>query len=203
MQDSGHSAGVLGDLVEEGIPDQLGLGVAFVGHLAHGAGIVGVQVTVETAVATDLLVNFLLGVLAAEAHLDQVANGYGAAALGAEAAFAVQNVVDIDDLAVIVGADRNAAAHVDDDKVQILACRSPWQSGGPRPSGSGRGRWSGGAVPACRRCGPCWSARRQRRGQRCSWGCPGCRRSRGPGCRPGWKRAGPGHRPSGQPAERR
>ena len=50
MQDSGHSAGVLGDLVEEGIPDQLGLGVAFVGHLAHGTGIVGVQVTVETAV---------------------------------------------------------------------------------------------------------------------------------------------------------
>ncbi len=78
------------------------------------------QVTVETAVATDLLVNFLLGVLAAEAHFDQVANGYGAAALGAEAAFAVQNVVDIDDLAVVVGTDGNAAAHVDDDKVQIL-----------------------------------------------------------------------------------
>ena len=120
MQHGSHSTGVLGDLVEERIPDQLGFGVALVGHLAHGAGVVGVQVAVKAAVAADLFVDLLLGVLAAEAHFYQVAHRHGAAALGAEAALAVQNVVDVDDFAVVVCADGNAAAHVDDNEVEIL-----------------------------------------------------------------------------------
>ena len=120
MQDSGHSAGVLGDLVEECFPDLLCQRVAGLGHLADLTGIVRVQIAVKAAVAADLLINFLLGVLTAEAHLDEVTDGYGAAALGAEAALAVEDVVDIHDLAVVMRTDGDTAAHVDDDKVQIL-----------------------------------------------------------------------------------
>ena len=120
MQDSGHSAGVLGDLVEECFPDLLCQRVAGLDHLADLTGIVRVQIAVKAAVAADLLINFLLGVLTAEAHLDEVADGHGAAALGAEAALAVEDVVDIHDLAVVMRTDGDTAAHVDDDEVQIL-----------------------------------------------------------------------------------
>ena len=120
MQDSGHSAGVLGDLVEECFPDLLCQRIAGLGHLADLTGIVRVQIAVKAAVAADLLINFLLGVLTAEAHLDEVADGHGAAALGAEAALAVEDVVDIHDLAVVMRTDGDTAAHVDDDEVQIL-----------------------------------------------------------------------------------
>ena len=120
VQDSGHSAGVLGDLVEECFPDLLCQRVAGLGHLADLAGIVRVQIAVEAAVAADLLINFLLGVLTAEAHLDEVADGHGAAARGAEAARAVEDVIDIHDLAVVMRTDGDTAAHVDDDEVQIL-----------------------------------------------------------------------------------
>ena len=120
MQHGSHSAGVLGDLVEEGIPHLLGQRIAGLGHLADFTGIVGVQVAVKAAVAADLLVDLLLGVLTAEAHLDQIADRHGTAALGAEAALAVQNIVDVNDLAVVMGADRDTAAHVDDDEVQLV-----------------------------------------------------------------------------------
>ena len=120
VQHGSHSAGVLGDLVEEGIPHLLGQCIAGLGHLADLTGIVGVQVAVKAAVAADLLVDLLLGVLTAEAHLDQITDRHGAAALGAEAALAIENVVHIHDLAVVMGADRDTAAHVDDDEVQLV-----------------------------------------------------------------------------------
>ena len=80
--------------------------VALFHHLLYHAGVVGVQIGVEAAVAADLLVDLLLGVLAGEAHLDQVTGGHGAGTLGAEAALAVQDVVDIHDLAVTGGCPR-------------------------------------------------------------------------------------------------
>ena len=60
VQHGSHGAGVLGNLVEEGVPNLLGKLVTVGGTLAYGAGVVGVQVAVKAAVAADLLVNFLL-----------------------------------------------------------------------------------------------------------------------------------------------
>ena len=60
------------------------------------------------------------GVLAAEAQAHQLTGGQAAGPLGGEGAVAVQGVLGIHHAAVDVGADGAAAAHVADDKVQVL-----------------------------------------------------------------------------------
>ena len=73
---------------------------------------------------------------------------HGTAALGAEAALAIENVVHIHDLAVVMGTNRDAAAHVDDDEVQILVALAVLLG---KAAGNGLlvqrgGRWAAGQL---------------------------------------------------------
>ena len=61
--------------------------------------------------------------------IHQRAGGQRAAALGGERAVAVQGVVDVDDAALAVGADRNAAAHVNHDEIGLLVGHAQFAGG--------------------------------------------------------------------------
>ena len=68
------------------------------------------------------------GVLAAEAEAHEVGGGERAGTLGREGSFAVEGVVGIDGAAFAVGGDRDAAAEVAHDEVEVFV-PTPYAAG--------------------------------------------------------------------------
>ena len=119
LEDGGHGADFLGDVVQIGVCNQLE--VRIVHHLVLDfQEIVGAQVGHRTAAAVDHLLDFLRGIFAAEADVGQLLGRQAAGALGAEGAVAVEGIVGVDHAALAVGAYRGAAAQVDDDQVEVF-----------------------------------------------------------------------------------
>ena len=112
-----------GDLVDHRLVDGGGLGVACIQPALHFAEIRRAQQVQQAAAALVQLQELLQRVAAAEAQADQFAGRLAARALRAERTLAVQAVVHVDVAALGVGADRDAAAHVADDQVQVLVER--------------------------------------------------------------------------------
>ena len=116
----GHGADLLHDAVAHGVLHHAGFFVALTDalhDLYHG---VGPQMRHETAFAGQHLLDVVPRVAARKAEIDQFAGGKGSGALRCERSVAVEGVVHIDDAALLVGCDRDAAAEVGDHEVRLL-----------------------------------------------------------------------------------
>ena len=119
-EDGSLGSDVLGYMVDHGIEDELGLLVAVLNALQHFLHVVGAKVGVESRLAGNALQQLFLVVLATEAETDEVGGGQRAGTLRREGSFAIECVVGIDGAPVVVGCYGDAAAHVTDNKVQVL-----------------------------------------------------------------------------------
>ena len=105
--------------------DQLGhLRVALLRHLRHLTHVGRAGVGDHAAAAREHPADLGLGVLAAEAQAHEVAGRQTARALRGEGTVTVEGVLHVDDLAVDVRANADAAAHVADDQVQLVIARA-------------------------------------------------------------------------------
>ena len=76
FQNTCHGTDILRHLPDECSAHFLRLRIAVVHHLIYVAHVVGAAVSIETAAAYDLLIDFLLGILSGETHPDQRSAGH-------------------------------------------------------------------------------------------------------------------------------
>ena len=117
---SGEAANFHGDLIGEGVDQELAFLVAGEGFLLDLVGVIGAEVGHETTFGGDHLLQFGLIVLAAASHLDKFGGIDAAATGGGEGTEAAECAVDFDTTAMGMDTHADAAAHVGDDEVEIL-----------------------------------------------------------------------------------
>ena len=111
---------ILGYVKDEGLHEDCVVRAALKGTLLYDTHVIGAEVSNCTAFADEFLFDFLLGVFAAEAHIDKRIRGAAAGALRRDRAVAAKAVRGVDHLAAFVQGNGNAAAHVADDGCGIF-----------------------------------------------------------------------------------
>ena len=120
FENRSHRADLLGDAVTHRVEHGFGFLVALFdvdADLLHG---VLVQVSYQTAFAGEHLQHVALAVLARKAEVHERSGRHRACTFGCDRAVAVEGVVGVDHPSLAVGRDRNAAAHVGNDQVQVF-----------------------------------------------------------------------------------
>ena len=118
-QGRGHGADLLADLIDHGVPGATGRLVAGLGALAHLEGVGGAQ-QVDEAAGLHAEATRLGNAVAGLKVVQDLGHGQGARTRGGHRALAAHDVGAVDHLAVVVGADGDAAADVADHKAAVL-----------------------------------------------------------------------------------
>ncbi len=129
-----HLTDHLRNLVGHGIIDQGGFFIAVFNHLLHFIGTVGTEVCTKSTTANQHLFQFLESVFSGVTEFCQVDGWQGAGTFGGEGTFTTNGMVHIYYPSFFVGAHRNTASKMSNDKVQffvffVLYLRMPAGSG--------------------------------------------------------------------------
>ena len=114
----GHD--VLGDVQHEGLHEHDVFLLALLGVLDHFPHVVGAEIGHRAAPADELLLDLLLGVFPAEAHVDERIGRAAASPFGGDGPVAAQAVGRVDHPSAAVRGNGDAAAHVADDGGGVL-----------------------------------------------------------------------------------
>ena len=117
---SGHRRDVLADVQNVCLEEGLSQFIAVIGHILDIQHTVRAEVSDGTATSHELLLDLLLGVLSAEAHVDKLERRAAAGSLRSDRAVSAKAVVGVDHLAVPVKGDGRATAHMGDDHCDII-----------------------------------------------------------------------------------
>ena len=116
----GHSRDVLADVQNVCLEESLRQLIAVIGHILDIQHTVRAEISHSSTSSHELLLDLLLGVLSAEAHVDKLERRAAAGSLRSDRAVSAKAVVGVDHLAVPVKGDGRATAHMGDDHCDII-----------------------------------------------------------------------------------